>query len=80
MVAAAVHGAAAVAAPAVGAVMYPDNDDGNDNDDPEGLIVGEEAAAVAGHAVAVVITVGVHRRDSLLDRFLTPYYSCAGEV
>ena len=82
VVAATVHGAAAaVAAPAVGAVMYPDDDDGDDNDNPEGLIVGKEAvAAVTGHAVAVVVAVGVHRRDSLLDRFLTPYYSCAGEV
>ena len=51
-----VAAAAVLAAPAVGAVMYPDDDDGNDNDDPEGLIVGEKAAAVAGHAVAVVIT------------------------
>ena len=82
VVAAAVHGAAAaVAAPAVGAVMYPDDDDGDDNDDPEGLIVGKEAvAAVTGHAVAVVVAVGVHRRDSLLDRFLTPYYSGTEEV
>ena len=78
MVAAAVHGTAAVAAPAIGTVMYPDNDDGDDNDDPEGLVVGEKATAVAGHTV--VITVGVHKRDSLLDRFLTPYYSVSGEV
>jgi hypothetical protein len=61
--------------------MYPDDDDGDDNDDPEGLIVGKEAVTtVVGHTVAVVIAVGVHRRDSLLDRFLTPYYSRGREV
>ena len=81
VVAAAVHvAAAAVAAPAVCAVMYPDDHDGDDHDDPEGLVVGEEAAAVVGHAVTVVIAVGVHRRDSLLDRFLTPSYSAGGKV
>ena len=74
--AAAVQPAAAVVA--AGAVMYPDDHDGNDHDDPEGLIIAEKAAVAAG--IAVVVTGCVHRSDSLLIRFLTPYYSAAGKV
>ena len=80
---AAVHVAASPAAPAVGAVMYPDDDDGDDHNDPERLVIGEKSAAVAGIAVAgiavagiaVAVVVAVHGRVSLLNRFLTPYYS-----
>ena len=74
---------AAAAAPGVGAVMYPDDRDGDDHDDPECLIVAEPAAAAdAGIVVTVVVTVavGVHRRGSLLERFLTPFYSEVGNV
>ena len=37
----------ASAAPCAGAVVHPDHHDGNDHDDPEGLIVGKESAAIA---------------------------------
>ena len=82
---AAVHVAAspAPAVPAVGAVMYPDDDDGDDHNDPERLVIGEKSAAVAGIAVAgiaVAVVVAVHGRVSLLNRFLTPYYSLGGKV
>ena len=80
---AAVHVAASPAAPAVGAVMYPDDDDGDDHNDPERLVIGEKSAAVAGIAVAgiaVAVVVAVHGRVSLLNRFLTPYYSLGGKV
>ena len=78
MLAAAVQLPAAAVAPAVCTIMYPDDHDGDDHNDPEGLIVGEKSAAVVVHAV--VVTVGVHKRDSLLDRFLTPYYSARRKV
>ena len=67
---AAVHGlTAAVAAPGIGAVMYPDDHDGDDHDDPEGLVVLEKAVA---HGMIAVVT---HKSRYLPKRFVIPYYA-----
>ena len=74
---------ASAAAPGAGAVMYPNDNDGDNDDDPEGLIVCEEPAVSAAAvvvAVAIVVTGCVHGSDSLLNRFLTPYYSPRNKV
>ena len=76
VLAAAVHGTAA----AVCAVMYPNDDDGDDHHNPECLIIGEKAAAIAVAGGIIAVVVAVHKRGSLLNRFLTPYYSFPAKV
>ena len=55
--------------------MYPYDDDGYDDHDPESLIVLEETA----HTGSVVI-VATHRSFDLLERFLSPYYAPCAHV
>lgn len=68
--------AAAAAAIKAAAAMDPNDYDGDDYNDPEGLITTTEQTA----ATTVITTITSVHKSYLLHRFLTPYYSTAWKL